>query len=126
MIDVKIILKKISTRKVDDYILSGFSLSTMSKFKDIGDKHDVYRGHDCMKKFYKSSREYAVEMIDFKKKKVRLLTNEQRESYKNAKICYICQEEFEDKYAKDKNIVKSGIITIRQVNIDVLHVAYII
>ena len=82
---MKIILKKISTRKVDDYILSGFSSSAMSKFKDIGDKHDVYRGHDCMKKFYESSKEYAVEMIDFKKKKVRLLTNEQRDHIKMQK-----------------------------------------
>ena len=38
----------------------------------------------------------------FKKKKMKLLTNEQQESYKNAKICYIYKEKFGDKYAKDK------------------------
>ena len=31
-----------------------------------------------------------------------LLTKEQQELYENAKICYICQEKFEDKYSKDK------------------------
>ena len=31
-----------------------------------------------------------------------LLTNEQQESYENAKIYYICQEKFEDKCTKDK------------------------
>ena len=32
---------------------------------------------------------------------MKLLTNEQCESYGNAKICYICKD-LEDKYAKDK------------------------
>ena len=35
-----------------------------------------------------------------------LLTNEQQESYENAKICYICKEEIKDKYAKDKKYRK--------------------
>ena len=33
---------------------------------------------------------------------MKLLTNEQQESYENAKICHICKEKFGDKYAKDK------------------------
>ena len=33
---------------------------------------------------------------------MKLLTKEQQESYENVKICYICQEKFEDKYLKDK------------------------
>ena len=33
-------------------------------------------------------------------------TKEQYESYENAKICYICKEKFEDKYAKDKKYHK--------------------
>ena len=31
-----------------------------------------------------------------------LLTKEQQELYKNGKICYICNEKFENKYVKDK------------------------
>ena len=31
---------------------------------------------------------------------MKLLTKEQQESYKNAKICYICQEKFKYKYLK--------------------------
>ena len=50
-----------------------------------------------MKKFYESLREYAMEIISFKKKK--LLPKEQHQSYENAKICYICKEKFEYKYA---------------------------
>ena len=54
-----------------------------------------------MRKFYESLRENAMEIINFKKKKIRLL-KKQREWYENAKICYICKEKFENKYVKDK------------------------
>ena len=35
-----------------------------------------------------------------------MLTKEQHESYENAKICYICEEKFENKYFKDKKYYK--------------------
>ena len=57
---------------------------------------------------------------------MKLLTREQQESYENAQICYICKEEFENKYLKDENIVKLRIIVILQGNIDVLRIAYVI
>ena len=57
------------------------------------------------------------------------LTKEQQESYENSKICYICKEKFENKYLKDKNIVKLEIIiiiAIIQWNTEELHIAYVI
>ena len=39
--------------------------------------HNVYRGEDCMKKFCKSL-EYAMNMINFKNKKMIPLTNKQQ------------------------------------------------
>ena len=39
---------KISTTKVGGHIPSGFSVSTISSFKSVGNKHDVYRDKDCM------------------------------------------------------------------------------
>ena len=50
---------------------------------------------NCMKKFCESLRKHAMKIINFQKKKMKLLTKEQEESYENAKICYICQEKFE-------------------------------
>ena len=47
-----------------------------------------------------------MKIINFKKKKMKLLTNEQRESYENTRICYICKEKFENKYLKDKKYRK--------------------
>ena len=36
---------------------------------------------------------------------MQLLTNEQQNSYENAKICYICKKIFEDKHVKVKKIL---------------------
>ena len=47
-----------------------------------------------------------MKIINFKKKKMKLLTKEQQESYENAKIYYICKEKFENKYLKDKKYRK--------------------
>ena len=69
-----------------------------------------------MKKLCEFLREHIMKIISFKKEKMKLLTKEQQESYENAKICYICQEKFENKYQKDKkNIIK----------LEVLHLAYV-
>ena len=38
-------------------------------FDYIKDKHTLYRGKDCMKKFCESLREQAKSIIDFEKKK---------------------------------------------------------
>ena len=65
-----------------------------------------------------------MKIINFKKKKMKLLTKEQQESYENAKIYYICKDIFEKKTFEDKkNIVSLEIIVIIQGNIEVLHIA---
>ena len=58
-------------------------MSTISSFRSIENKHDVYRGKDCMKKFYEFLRQHAMKIINFKKKK--LSTKEQQESYEKCK-----------------------------------------
>ena len=67
-----------------------------------------------------------MKIINFKKKKMKLLTKGQQESYENAKVCYICKEKFENKYLKIKNIVKLEIIVIMQSDIEVLCIPYVI
>ena len=95
-----------STRKTGELIPSGYSMSIISSIKSIENKNDVYRGKDCMKKFSEYLREYAMDIINFKKKKMRLLTKGQKESYENEKICYICKEKFENKHVKNKKYCK--------------------
>ena len=45
--------KYLSTTKVSKHIPSSFSMSTIS-FRSAENKHDMYRGSDCMKKFCES------------------------------------------------------------------------
>ena len=63
-----------STIKASKHVPSGFSMFTISSFKRIENKHDVYRGKDRIKIFCESLREHAIKIINFKKKKMRLLT----------------------------------------------------
>ena len=81
-------------------------MSTISSFRSIENKHDVCSGRDCMKKLSESFlREHAMKIISFLKK-LKLLTKEQQKSYENTKICYTCQEKFENKYLKNKKYCK--------------------
>ena len=63
------------TRNLNENIPSCFPMSAISSFRSIGNKHDVYRGKDCMKKFCKSWREHTMKIINFKKKRTKSLTN---------------------------------------------------
>ena len=56
------------TTKVSEHIPWGFSMSTMSEFKSIENKHDVYRGRDSMKKFCESLRDHVMEKRKKKEK----------------------------------------------------------
>ena len=58
--------------KVGDHIPSSISMSTMSSFKSIENKHDVCRGKDCMETFCESLREHVMK----KRKKLKSLTHE--------------------------------------------------
>ena len=77
-----------STTKVN--IFHEVSMVTISSFKSINE-HDVYKTKDCMKTFCEFLRVYSIEIINLKKK-LKSLTKEQKISYQNANICYICNE----------------------------------
>ena len=47
-----------------------------------------------------------IRQLILKRKKLKLLTNEQQNSYQNEKIYCICEEKFEDKHATDKKYHK--------------------
>ena len=67
-------------------------MSTITSFRSIDNRHDVYKGKDCMKKFCEFLREHAMKIINFKKKKLRLLTKDQKESYENPKISFFVKK----------------------------------
>ena len=68
-------------------------MSTVSSFKS-------------MKKFCESLRDHAMKIINFKVKKIKLLTKDQQKSFENGNIYYICKEKFKNVYVKDKKYHK--------------------
>ena len=51
-------------------------MSTTSLFRSIENKHNVYKGKGYMNKFCEFLKEYALKIINFKKRKMKLLTKE--------------------------------------------------
>ena len=111
--------KNLSTTKLSEHIPLGFSMSIISSIRSIENKCDVYRGNDCLDKSLEFLWERAIKIINFKKKKMKLLTKEQQKSYENSKNSKL-------NIRKIKNIVKLRIIVITQEKIEVLHIAYVI
>ena len=64
-------------------------MSAIQIFDSKENRHDVYRGEDCMEKLsesFESLREHAIKIINFEKIKIIPLAKEQQESYKKTKI----------------------------------------
>ena len=75
-------------------------------FDNIENKHALYYGEDCMKKFCTSLREHAKNIIDFEKKNMLPLTKEELKSHQYANVCYICEKKFVKKFATFKHYRK--------------------
>ena len=112
--------------KVNERIPSGFSISTVSSFKSTENKHYVDKGKYCMKKFCESLREHAMKIINFKKKKMKLLKRSTRNHKKIQKSVIFVKKNLKINIWKIKNIAKLEIIVIMQGNIEVLRRAYVI
>ena len=81
-------------------------MSTVWRCDHIEDKHTLYNGKDCMKKFCESLREHTKSIIDFKKKKL-LLTRKELKSFIDADVCYICGIRFLKYLYKNINYQKA-------------------
>ena len=128
--DVKIILQNYLQHlqnhlKVAEHIPCRYSISMIWAFGGIDNKHDVYRGEDCMKKFRESLREPTMKKIEFEKKKRIPLTSKEYESCLNQTNCHSCKKGLKINSLLRK-IVKLGTTAILQVNTEVLQVVYII
>ena len=81
---------------------SGYSLATCCSFDKSKNENKYYRGKDCMKMFCKDLKDQAMKIINYEKKEMIPLTDKEKETHKNQKICYICEKEFcTDKNNKD-------------------------
>ena len=69
-------------------------------------KHTLYRGEDCMKKFCTSLRQDTTKVLNFEKKKMLPLTKKELKLPQNATECHICQKRFLKMFCNDKNYRK--------------------
>ena len=107
--DLECILRKINacqvnptksyTEKKAEHEPSGYSLVTYCSFDKSKNEIKYYRGEDCMKMFCKDLKDQAMKIINYEKKEMIPLTDKEKESYENQKICHICEKEF----CTDKN-----------------------
>ena len=79
-----------SATKIGEHISSGYYMPEIWAFDRIENKHTLYCGKDCMKKFCTSLREDVKNINDFEKKKILPLTKEELKLHQNVKVCYIC------------------------------------
>ena len=81
-----------STTKTGKHIPCGYSMSTIWAFDHIENKHTLYCGKDCMKKFC-TFREHAKNIIGFEKKKLLPLTKEELNHIKMQKYVTFVEKE---------------------------------
>ena len=102
--DLECLLRKVNTcsnnlgksyteRKATDRP-SGSTLVTCCSFDKLKNECKYYRGEDCMKIFCKDLKDQAMQIINYEKKEMIPLTNEEKKTHENQKICYICKQEF--------------------------------
>ena len=91
--------EKSYTEKKTKHTSSGYSIFTSCLLDPTKNKLDCYKGEDFMEMFCKDLREHATEIINYEKKEMIPLTNEENELYEMQKVCYICKKIF----STDKN-----------------------
>ena len=72
---------------------SGYSLLTSCSF-DKSENKQTYRGRDYMKRFCADLKEHVTRITIYEMKPMDPLTEDEKESYENQKLCHICEKEF--------------------------------
>ena len=67
---------------------------TSCSFDPTKNKLNCYKSEDCTERFCKDLREHATRIINYEKKEMIPLTDEESTSYKKQKVCYIFKKEF--------------------------------
>ena len=69
-----------STTKLGNHVPCEYSITMIRTFDGTENKHDVYRGEDCMRNICESLRLLVMKITNFEKRKMIPLTKEKKES----------------------------------------------
>ena len=84
--------EKSYTEKKAAHRPSGYSLITCCSFDKSKNERKYYIGKDCLKIFCNDLKDQANKIINYEKKEMIPLTDKEKGSCKNQKICYICEK----------------------------------
>ena len=109
--------KKSYTEKKATHKPSGYFLLTCCLFDKSKNEQKQYRGKDCMKLFCDDLKDQAMKIIDYEKKEMIPVTDEEKESYENQEICHICEKEFctDENNKKFKNLSQRSLSLYRKI-----------
>ena len=71
----------------------GYALSLISSFDSRENKHNFYRGRDCIKRFCSDLKELVTKIINHEEKEMIPLTDNENKFYEEQEKCHICQKE---------------------------------
>ena len=72
----------------------GYSLSLISSFDSKENKHNFYRGKDCIKRVCSDLKEFETKIINYEQKEMIPLTDKENRYYEEHEKCHIYQKEF--------------------------------
>ena len=98
--------EKSSTTKVNKHTPSGYSLFTPCSFDTAKNKLDCYGGEDCMKEFCNVLKKHAKKIINYEKKDMIPLTNEEKNIHRRQKKILYMQKKDLVLMVTIKNIIK--------------------
>ena len=101
-------------------------MSTIWGFDHIENKHTLYCGKDCMKKFCDSFREHASNIIDFEKTKMLPSTKNELNYIKMQKYAIFVKEKSLKSLLTIKIIQKSEIVVTIEINIEAQYIVFTI
>ena len=85
---------KSSTEKKNKHEMCGYSLFTDCSFDKKNNKLDYYRGKDSLKRFCQDLKKQARSIIDFEKKEMPKLTQEEQYKHDSSKCCFLHKKSF--------------------------------
>ena len=100
-------------------------MSTIWIFDNVENMHSLYRGEDFIKKFCISLKEHEVNVINFEKKKMLLLTDKELKFHEHSTVCYIWRKNIHKSLLRIKIIVKLEPFVTAQVDIKVQHIVFV-
>ena len=72
----------------------GYSLDLVSSFDSKQNKHNFYRGKDCIKRFCSDLKELGTKIVNYEQKEMIPLTDKEHKFYEVQEKCPICEKEF--------------------------------